>query len=94
MINKPLPFKDLNIRIFIITLLRGGGLVIRGLGYLADAELSVSMVGGPPHPVIVTIKDNKEYIRVLLDSYYTTITGWGVLLTYNPYKTLYDYITL
>ena len=24
--------------------------------------------------------DNKDYIRVLLNSYYTTITGWGVLL--------------
>ena len=33
-----------------------------------------------PHPVIVTIMDNKDYIRVLLYSYYTTITGWGVLL--------------
>ena len=38
------------------------------------------MLGGPPHPVIVTIRDNKDYIRVLLYSYYTTITGWGVLL--------------
>ena len=35
-----------------------------------------------PHPVIGTIKDSKEYIRVLLYSYYTTITGWGVLLRY------------
>ena len=26
--------------------------------------------------------DNKDYIRVLLYSYYTTITGWGVLLKY------------
>ena len=26
--------------------------------------------------------DNKDYIRVLLYSYYTTITGWGVLLMY------------
>ena len=33
-----------------------------------------------PHPVIVTIRDNRDYIRVLLYSYYTTITGWGVLL--------------
>ena len=33
-----------------------------------------------PHPVIVTIRGNKDYIRVLLYSYYTTITGWGVLL--------------
>ena len=30
-----------------------------------------------PHPVIVTIMDNRDYIRVLLYSYYTTITGWG-----------------
>ena len=35
-----------------------------------------------PHPVIVTIMDNKHYIGVLLYSYYTTITGWGVLLMY------------
>ena len=33
-----------------------------------------------PHPVIVTIRDNKDYIRVLLSAYCTTITGWGVLL--------------
>ena len=30
-----------------------------------------------PHPVIVTIGDNRDYIRVLLYSYYATITGWG-----------------
>ena len=40
------------------------------------------MLGGPPHPVIVTIRDNRDYIGVLLYSYYTTITGWGVLLSY------------
>ena len=34
-------------------------------------------LGGPPHPVIVTTKDTKGYIRVLLYSSYTTITGWG-----------------
>ena len=33
-----------------------------------------------PHPVIVIIRDNKDYIRVLVYSHYTTITGWGVLL--------------
>ena len=38
------------------------------------------LLGGPPHPVIVTIRDNRDYIKVLLYSYYTTITGWGVLL--------------
>ena len=31
-------------------------------------------LGGPPNPVIVTIRDNRDYIRVLLYSYYTTIT--------------------
>ena len=36
-----------------------------------------------PHPVIVTIMDNRDYIRVLLYSDYTTITGWGVLLRYS-----------
>ena len=30
-----------------------------------------------PHPVIVTIRDNRDNIRVLVYSYYTTITGWG-----------------
>ena len=33
---------------------------------------------------MVTIMENKDYIRVLLYSYSTTITGWGpgVLLSY------------
>ena len=29
------------------------------------------------------IRDKKEYIRILLYSHYTTITGWGVLLNYT-----------
>ena len=33
-----------------------------------------------PHPVIVTTRENRDHIRVLLYSYYTTITGRGVLL--------------
>ena len=36
-----------------------------------------------PHPVMVTTRDNRDYIRVLLYSYHTTITGWGVLLNYK-----------
>ena len=36
--------------------------------------------GWIPHPVIVSIRDNKDHIRVVLYSYYTTIAGWGVLL--------------
>ena len=39
--------------------------------------------GGPPTLVIVTIRDYRDYIRVLLYSYYTTITGVGVLLDEN-----------
>ena len=39
-----------------------------------------------PHPVIVTISDNKEYIRVLLYSYHTTITGWGGPLNIDQLK--------
>ena len=35
-----------------------------------------------PHPVIVTIRDIKDCIRVLLYSYYTIITEWRVLLKY------------
>ena len=27
--------------------------------------------------------DNRDYVRVLLYSYYTTITGWGVLLRFS-----------
>ena len=42
--------------------------------------------GRTPHPVIVTIRDNKDYIRVLFYSYSTTITGWGVLLRYRVDK--------
>ena len=33
-----------------------------------------------PHPVVVAIRNNRDYFRVLLYSYYTTIAGWGVLL--------------
>ena len=31
----------------------------------------------------MTTRDNRDYIRVLLYSYYTTITGWGVLLRHG-----------
>ena len=37
-------------------------------------------LGGPPPPVIVTIRDNRDYIGVLLYCYSITITRWGVLL--------------
>ena len=44
-----------------------------------------------PHPVIVTLRDNKDYIKVLFFYYYTTITGWGLLLIYM-YICRYVYI--
>ena len=31
----------------------------------------------PLHPVKVTIRDNKDHLRVLSFSYYTSIIGWG-----------------
>ena len=34
------------------------------------------------HPVIVTIRNNKDYVRVLLYACHTTIQGWGVLPKY------------
>ena len=34
---------------------------------------------------MVTIMNNKDYIRVLLYSYYTTTTGWGVLPRYSVF---------
>ena len=33
-----------------------------------------------PLGVIVTIRNSKDYIRVLFYSYYSAITGWGALL--------------
>ena len=49
-------------------------------GTTKSLKLDVDILGGPPHPAIVTIRDDKDYIRVQFYSYYTTITGWGVLL--------------
>ena len=45
-----------------------------------DAVGCQGLLRWTPHPVIVTKGDNRDYIRVLLYSYYTTITGWGVFL--------------
>ena len=42
-----------------------------------------------PHPIIVTISDKRDYIRVLLYSYYTTITG--VLLSYGSHDNTYPH---
>ena len=60
---------------------------VQGLGFRTQGFLGFrvsrflrfeeDVLGGPPRPVIVTIRDHGDYIRVLLYSYYTTITGWG-----------------
>ena len=34
----------------------------------------------------MTIRDNRDYIRDLLYSYYITIPGWGVLLRYREFS--------
>ena len=49
------------------------------LGRLSPDRLFVFLVyfRWTPDPVIVIIMHNKDYIRVLLYSYYTAITGWG-----------------
>ncbi len=39
-----------------------------------------------PHPVIVTIRNNEDYIKVLLCSHYTTITGVGGVLLNYPFQ--------
>ena len=44
------------------------------MGWIYQNAL-IKHVRWTPHPVIVTIMDNKEYIRVLLYSYYTTTEG-------------------
>ena len=49
-------------------------------GYRGSTGDPIISLRWTPHPVMVTIRDNKGHIRVLLYSYYATITGWGVLL--------------
>ena len=53
------------------------GYPAQGLGFRAPGPGGLGVYRWTPHPVMVTIMDNKDYIRVLLYSYYTTITGWG-----------------
>ena len=42
-----------------------------------------------PHPVVGTIRDDGDCIRVLVLFYYTTITGWGVHRRYNSLVAVY-----
>ena len=43
------------------------------------AVISIIFRWNPPHPALGTIRDNVDHMTVLLYSYYTTITGQGVL---------------
>ena len=49
--------------------------------YLAPLNCRSVRLKEDPHPVIVTIRDTSNYIRVLLYSPYITITRWGVHLS-------------
>ena len=54
------------------------GLYGDSIGIMEKMETTVVYgLGGSPNPVIVTIRDSRADIRVLLYSYYTTLTGWG-----------------
>ena len=55
------------------------------MGNLVEHSHCCGYLSWTPRPVPIT--DNKDYIRVLLYSHYTTITGWGFLLT-DRYPTI------
>ena len=61
------------------------GISLSGFRCLAYCRRSVRWT---PHPVLVTTRDISNYFRVLLYSYYTPITGWGVhpSLLFPPYS--------
>ena len=59
----------------------------RGQGlFCLPPRLCLLLFRRTPQPVIVTIRDERDYIRALLYSCYTTITRWGVLLSYSSKK--------
>ena len=47
------------------------------VGQMRDPSMTTALLRWTPRPVIVTIRDNGDYVRVLLYAYYTTITAWG-----------------
>ena len=53
---------------------------------MKDLQIAEALLRRTPHPVIVAIRDNRDYSRVLLYSYYTTITGWGILPRHYCYS--------
>ena len=56
------------------------------VGQMRDPSMTKALLRWTPHPVIVTIRDNGDYVRVLFYVYHTTITAWGVLLRYCTAK--------
>ena len=75
MLNKPPPFKVLNTKIPIIFPIKRRGFINQGSG-LTILKLQLCF-GWTPHKVMVTMRDNGDYIRVLLYSYYAASTGGG-----------------
>ena len=53
----------------------------RSYNHTVGSSLAVLHTNGQPFPLLVTIRDNKDHIRVLLYSYYNTIPGFGALLS-------------
>ena len=95
MINNPPPFKGLNIMVPIIILIEGRGFIKQGSGLLFTVwswllAVNFTYARWTLHLVIVTIRVNSDYIRVLSDFFSTNITGSGVLLIHMlPTKTRY-----
>ena len=50
-----------------------------------NVRIDQHRLGGPPYPFIAIIRDDKDSVKVLLYSHYTTITGWrGPPKTWGP----------
>ena len=46
-------------------------------GFWTFGLLKGHSLGGPPHPVAVAVRDDSGYLRALLYSYSSTVTGLG-----------------
>ena len=57
--------------------------VLKGCGTRPMYKILYGLGGTPPSNG--GYRDNRDYTRVFLYSYYPTITGWGVLLMYGTH---------
>ena len=60
---------------FVLLPLGGVGLTAYPRSPSSQQSCTHYTLGGPPHPVMVTIGDNRDHIRVLLYSDYTRVGG-------------------